>query len=72
MAFLCPLLLWGEEVGKGLSSAILLSSPSFTLDTAATPPPSLPLPLPHDSYPRAESWHARLPQPCVLPLGCSL
>lgn len=63
----------GGGVGKVLSSAIPPSAaPSFTLDTAATPPPSLPLPLaPWFLLWSRELVYASLPQPCVLPLGGS-
>lgn len=43
MAFLCPLLLWGEGVGKSLAQPSLLSSPKLYTGHSAhstTKPPS--------------------------------
>lgn len=42
MAFLCPLLLWGEEVGKSLAQPSLFSSPKLYTGCSGHPtkPPS--------------------------------
>lgn len=83
MAFLCPLLLWGRRGsllshsdGKVLNSVpSLLSSPSFTLDAAVTPPltkPPSPASLALSSGAAPSSWFILPPLSLLPPLSAYL